>query len=68
VPSLQVLPDLTEDRWEYHGSARVAGIAAHAWIWKLTFDEGYGAYEANYTFYTSEVRRLRGGQLHLLHV
>ena len=57
----QILPDLREDRWRYNGSAtlesgRHRGKAAHAWVWRVTNDEGYGAYHNTYTFYAAEAR------------
>jgi hypothetical protein len=60
LSGLQILPDLREDRWQYNGSAtlengRHQGQQAAAWVWRVTNDEGYGAYHNTYTLYVDDV-------------
>jgi hypothetical protein len=63
---MQILPDLTEDRWQYNGSTfleqgRHHGVPAEAWVWRVTNDEGYGEYHNVYTFYVDKVGHLLMG-------
>ncbi len=58
--ALQILPDLTEERWLYNGTAaleagRHKGRSAHTWVWKLRNKSDYGEYDNTYTFYIDEV-------------
>ena len=58
--TLQILPDLTEERWLYNGTAaleagRHKGKSAHMWVWKLRNKSDYGEYDNTYTFYVDEV-------------
>ena len=58
--ALQILPDLTEERWLYNGTAaldagRHKGRSAHMWVWKLRNKSDYGEYDNTYTFFVDEV-------------
>ena len=58
--TLQILPDITEDRWSYNGTAAVEGgrhkgQSAHTWVWKLKNKSDYGEYDNTYTFYADKV-------------
>jgi len=68
--ALQILPDLTEDRWSYNGTAAIEsgrhkGRSADSWIWKLKNKSDYGEYDNTYTFYVDKVR-LRISPFHFL--
>lgn len=57
---MQILPDITEDRWSYNGTAAVEGgrhkgKSAHTWVWKLKNKSDYGEYDNTYTFFTDKV-------------
>ena len=52
---LQVLPDLSEDRWSFNGTATVHGQAANSWIMYDTKEMGYGKIVSTYTMYVSQV-------------
>ena len=67
---MQILPDLTEERWLYNGtlspeSGRHKGKAAHAWVWRVTNDEGYSEYHNVYTFYVDKVDPPLFSSIHL---
>ena len=58
--ALQILPDLTEDRWSYNGTAAIEsgrhkGKSADSWIWKLKNKSDYGEYDNTYTFFVDKV-------------
>ena len=55
-PGLQVLPDLTESRWQYNGQVELGTLNAHEWQWKVTEEEGYGQYPLSYKMYVDDVR------------
>ena len=50
----QVLPEVTEDRWQYKGIADKRGHSADVWQLKLEPHEGYGTYHSNYTLYVTK--------------
>ena len=57
---MQILPDITEDRWSYNGTAEIEGgrhkgKSAHTWVWKLRNKSDYGEYDNIYTIYIKEV-------------
>ncbi len=55
---LQVLPDLTESRWQYNGRVELGNLNAHEWQWKVTEEEGYGQYPLSYKMYVDDVSLL----------
>ena len=55
---LQVLPDLTESRWQYSGRVELGHLNAHEWQWKVTEEEGYGQYPLSYQMYVDDVSPL----------
>lgn len=54
-PCAQVLPEVTADRWQYHGMGQSGGRSARVWRLFLEPSEGYGAYHSNYTLYVTKV-------------
>ena len=52
--ALQVLPEVTEDRWQYRGTAEKRGHTADVWELTLEPNEGYGTYHSNYTLYVKK--------------
>ena len=52
---LQVLPDLTESRWQYNGRVELGNLNAHEWQWKVIEEEGYGQYPLSYKMYVDDV-------------
>ncbi len=46
-----MLPEVTEDRWQYKGTAEKRGYNADVWELTLEPNEGYGTYHSNYTLY-----------------
>ena len=55
---MQVLPDLTESRWQYNGRVELGNLNAHEWQWKVTEEEGYGQYPLSYKMYVDDVSLL----------
>lgn len=51
----QVLPDLSEDRWSYNGTATVHGQEANSWVAYDKKQMGYGEIVSTYTMYVSQV-------------
>ena len=56
----QVLPDLTDGKWESRGERQVPDglhkdTLSDTFLWAMDEDRGYGLVKANYTFYVSKV-------------
>ena len=56
----QVLPDLTDGKWESRGERQVPDglhkdTLSDTFQWAIDEDRGYGLVKANYTFYVSKV-------------
>ena len=52
----QVLPEVTRERWEYGGEAKVDDDTVDTWVFKSEPGKGYGHYTSNYTLSVSKVR------------
>lgn len=70
---LQVLPDLTEDRWHYNRSGLVEegphkGVPANIYSYTVKHNEGYGEVVAIYTFYVSQVQTSLKNLTEIIHV
>ena len=55
VVVLQVLPDLTESRWSYNGTATMHDQQADTWVMQAKEDMGYGEIVSTYTMYVGKV-------------
>lgn len=56
---LQVLPDLTESRWSYNGTATMHDQEANTWVMESKEDLGYGEIVSTYTMYVGKVSQPR---------
>lgn len=57
---MQVLPEVTRDRWDYSGEAEVGDKTVDTWVFKSEPSKGYGHYVSNYTFSVTKVGVLHG--------
>ena len=53
--TLQVLPEVTRERWEYGGEAKLEHETVDTWVFKSEPGKGYGHYASNYTLSVSKV-------------
>lgn len=52
---IQVLPDLTELRWSYNGTATMHEQEANTWVMYSKEEMGYGEIISTYTMYVAKV-------------
>ncbi len=52
---LQVLPDLTESRWGYNGTAAMHDQEAKTWVMESKENLGYGEIVSTYTMFVGKV-------------
>ena len=51
APALQVLPDLTHEKWVLAGEEELEGKPAQLWTWTWHEDAGFGDWNAKYKFW-----------------
>lgn len=52
---MQVLPEVTRERWDYGGEAEIGDETVDTWVFKSEPSKGYGHYVSNYTLSVRKV-------------